>query len=190
MAIRAWGVAKKCLSGRSWPTFKCTRLDNWNKGKLDLYQQVFEKVYWVEKYHDIPVLLLQCIFMLRQVTLNFHGRGEDCDDSFRSWTFFFRGKNQRAGSEPESCFQTSRLKAEIIPHLPREVLVRELRDADVSEHGKPVPHVVVVLLLFHPPIYCILSIYHIYNIFSTPLNRQTLPKMLSGKVPLMILATG
>ena len=85
-----------------------------------------------------------------------------------------------------------RLKAKIIPHLPREVLVRELRDANVSKHGKPVPHVVVVLLLLHPPIYCILSIFLfiIYNIFSTPLKRQTLPKMLSGKVPLMILATG
>ena len=44
MAIRAWGVAKKCLSGRSWPTFTCTRLVDWNKGKLDLYQQVFAKV--------------------------------------------------------------------------------------------------------------------------------------------------
>ena len=106
--------------------------------------------------------------------------------------FFFQGKNQRAGNEPENCFQTLRLKGEIIPHLPREVLVRELRDADVSEHGKPVSHVVVVLLLFHSPIYRVLSIYLfiIYNIFSTPLNRQTLPKMLSGKVPLMILATG
>ena len=55
-------------------------------------------------------------------------------------------------------------------NLPREVLVRELRDAHISEHGKPVPHVVVVLLHLHPPIYCISSIYLfiIYIIYSPP----------------------